>query len=284
LIYIASPDYLRAMGIPLISGRFFTEQDTTATPTVVVIDEAMAKHLFPGGDPIGKRISMIVIGPVQIVGVVGHIKQRLDSDDTARIWDEVYFPFFQFPDKFMSEATIGVNLMLRTEPEPFSLLPAIRAAVAGPTLDQPLYGVRTMEQIISGSLAERRFTMLLLLAFASTAMVLAVVGIYGVMSYAVSRRAHELGVRMALGASREIVLKLVVGEGMILAGIGTMIGLAGALGLTRFMASLLYGVRPSDPATLVAVAVLLGGVALAACCVPAWQAAKVDPMAALRCE
>jgi putative ABC transport system permease protein len=141
-----------------------------------------------------------------------------------------------------------------------------------------------MEQVISGSLAERRFTMLLLIIFASTALVLAAVGIYGVMSYAVTRRTHELGVRMALGASRRTVLRLVLREGMVLAAIGTGVGLAAALGLTRFLASLLYGVRPADPPTLAAVALLLAGIALLACGVPAWRATRVDPMVALRYE
>jgi putative ABC transport system permease protein len=141
-----------------------------------------------------------------------------------------------------------------------------------------------MEQIISDSLAERRFTMLLLIIFASTALVLAAVGIYGVMSYAVSRRTHELGVRLALGASRNEILRLVVREGMALAAIGTVVGLMAALGLTRLMASLLYGVRPADPATLAAVSLLLVGIALLACYIPAWRATKVDPMVALRYE
>jgi len=141
-----------------------------------------------------------------------------------------------------------------------------------------------MEQIISGSLAERRFTMLLLIIFASTALVLAAVGIYGVMSYAVNRRTHELGVRLALGASRREILRLVVGEGMALAAIGTAVGLMAALGLTRLMASLLYGVRPADPATLVAASLLLAGIALLACYIPAWRATKVDPLVALRYE
>ena len=182
----------------------------------------------------------------------------------------------------MTETMVGVNLLLRTNRDPFSLLGSIRAKVAGPTLDQPMYSVRTMEQIISESLAERRFTMLLLIIFASTALALATVGIYGVMSYAVGRRTHELGVRMALGASRQTVLSLVLRQGMTLAASGAIVGLAGALVLTRFMAGLLFGVRPTDPWTLGAVALLLGGIALAACCVPAVRAAKVDPMVALR--
>jgi predicted permease len=285
MFYIGTPDYLRVMGIPLREGRFFTDQDTLASTPVVVIDDVMAKHLFPGQDAVGKQFSLIVLGPVQIVGVVDHVKHwGLDSDDTAKIRDEIYFPFMQVPDKFMSEAVAGLTLALRTAPDPLSVVSAVRAQVAGPTEDQPIFEVQTMEQIISGSLAERRFTMLLLIIFASTALVLAAVGIYGVMSYAVNRRTHELGVRLALGASRREILRLVVGEGMALAAIGTAVGLMAALGLTRLMASLLYGVRPADPATLVAASLLLAGIALLACYIPAWRATKVDPLVALRYE
>jgi len=285
LFYIPTPDYLRVMGIPLLKGRFFDERDTTASANVVVIDDVMARHLFPGEDPVGKQINLMVVGSVQIVGVVGHVKHwGLDSDKTAKIRDEMYFPFFQVPDKFMPEIAVGGDLILRSGPEPLSLLSAVRTEVAGPTADQPIYGVRTMEQIISSSLAERRFTMLLLIFFASTALVLASIGIYGVMSYSVTRRTHELGVRIALGATRRDVLKLVVREGMALAGAGIAVGLVAALGLTRLMASLLYGVRPADPATLLTVCLTLGIVAFLASYIPAYRATKVDPMVALRYE
>ncbi len=285
LMYIATPGYLRAMGIPLKEGRFFTDHDTLTSPPVVVVDEVMAEHLFPGQDALGKQFNLMVIGPVQIVGVTGHVKHwGLDADDTAKIRNEIYFPFLQVPDKFMSEAVAGLTLVLRTGPDPLSLVSAVRAQVAGPTEDQPIFEVETMEQIISDSLTERRFAMLLLIIFASTALVLAAVGIYGVMSYAVSRRTHELGVRIALGAPRREILRLVVREGVTLALAGTAVGLAAAFGLTRFMASLLYGVRPADPATLAAVSLLLSGIALFACYIPAWRATRVDPLVALRYE
>jgi predicted permease len=285
LYYITTPDYLHVMGIPLKEGRFFTDHDTLASTPVVVIDEVMAKHLFPGQDALGKQINLLVIGPVQVVGVAGHVKHwGLDTDDSAKIRDEFYFPLLQVPDRFMSMAVAGLMLVLRTASEPLSVVSAVRAQVAGPTEDQPIFGVQTMEQIISGSLTERRFTMLLLIIFASTALVLAAVGIYGVMSYAVSRRTHELGVRMALGASRREILRLVVREGMALAVVGTMVGLAVAAGLTRLMVSLLYGVQPTDPPTLAAVSLLLGGIALLACYIPAWRATRVDPLVALRYE
>jgi predicted permease len=285
LMYIATPGYLRAMGIPLKEGRFFTDHDTLSSPPVVVVDEVMAKHLFPGQDALGKQFNLMVIGPVQIVGITGHVKHwGLDADDTAKIRNEIYFPFLQIPDKFMSEAVAGLTLVLRTGPDPLRLVSAVRAQVAGPTEDQPIFEVATMEQIISDSLTERRFAMLLLIIFAATALVLAAIGIYGVMSYAVSRRTHELGLRMALGASRHEILGLVVREGMVLALAGMGIGLAAALGLTRFMTSLLYGVRPADPPTLGAVLAVLGAIAFLACYIPAWRATRVDPLVALRYE
>ncbi|HUE01700.1 MAG TPA: ABC transporter permease [Bryobacteraceae bacterium] len=285
MFYIVTPDYPRVMQIPLRRGRFFTEQDSLASATVVVVDEVFARHLLPSQDPIGKQISLPELGPARIVGVVGHVKHSgLDSDDTAKVRDQIYFPFMQVPDKFMAGGAVGLTLLIRTRPEPLSLLSAVRAQVAGPTEDQPIYAVNTIEQNISASLAERRFTMLLLIIFAATALLLAEVGIYGVMSYAVTRRAHELGIRLALGATRREILGIVLTQGMRLAAIGMAAGLAAATALTRLLASLLYGVRPADPATMAAVALLLGGIALLACYIPARRATAVDPVVALRCE
>lgn len=285
MLYLVTPDYPRVMQIPLLRGRFFTERDTLGYPRVVVIDDVLAQRVFAGQDPIGKQLSLIVIGPVEIVGVVGHVKHwGLDSDDTSKIRDQIYFPFLQVPDKFMSAVVAGLTLTLRTGPEPLSLVSDVRAQVAGPTRDQPLYAVRSMEQVISGSLARRRFTLLLLVAFAATALLLAAVGIYGVTSYAVTRRTHELGIRTALGASRREIFALVLLQGMRLAVIGMLVGLVATLALTRLMAGLLYGVRPTDPATLAAVTLLLAGVALLACYIPARRATAVDPVVALRCE
>jgi predicted permease len=285
IFYVVTSDYSNVLQIPLRRGRFFTGRDNVAAPPVVVIDEVMAKHVFPGQDPIGRQISLMAFGPCQVVGVVGHAKQwGLDADDTAKIRDQMYFPLMQVPDKFMSQGVTGLTLILRSGPEPLSMVSAVRAQVAGPTQDQPIYAVRTMEQTISGSLAERRFTMLVLVIFAVAALLLAAVGIYGVMSYAVARRIHELGIRVALGASRGEIVGLVVRQGMLLAAIGLAGGLVAAVALTRFMAGLLYGVRPADPATLAAVAFLLGAIALLACYIPARRATAVDPVIALRCE
>jgi predicted permease len=282
---IVTPDYARVMQIPLRRGRFFTDRDNLVSPTVVVIDEVLAKRLFPGQDPVGRQLGIMLIGPVQIAGVVGHVKQwGLDADDSAKIRDQIYFPVLQVPDKYMPAAVAGLTLMVRTGPDPLSLVSAVRAQVAGPTQDQPIYAVRTMEQIISESLAERHFTMLVLIIFAGSALLLAAVGIYGVMSYAVTRRVHELGIRAALGASHGELAGLVLRQGMRLAAMGMAGGLGAAVALTRLMAGLLYGVRPADPATLAAVTLLLGGIALAACYIPARRATAVDPVVALRCE
>jgi predicted permease len=285
MFYIVTADYPSVMQMPLRRGRFFNDRDTVSSTPVIVIDEVLARHVFPGQDPIGKQLSLTVIGPAEIVGVVGHVKHwGLDADDTAKIRDQIYFPFNQVPDKFMSGAVAGLTLALRTGPEPLSLVSAVRANVAGPTRDQPIFAVRTMEQIISESLSQRRFTMLVLMIFAATALLLAAVGIYGVMSYAVTRRTYELGIRVTLGASRREIIGLVLGQGLRLAGIGMAVGLVAAIALTRLMAGLLYGVRPADPATLAAVALLLGAIALLACYIPARRAMAVDPIIALRCE
>ncbi len=285
MFYIVTPSYPAVLQFPLRRGRFFDERDRAGAPPVIVIDEVMAKHVFPGQDPVGERINLMALGPVQVIGVVGHVKHwGLDADDRAKIRDQVYFPFQQVPDKFWQDAVAGLNLMLRTHAEPLGVAEAMRAAVAGPTRDQPVFAVRTMEQIVGNSLAERRFTMLVLIVFAAAALLLAALGIYGVMSYSVTRRTHEFGIRATLGATRGEIVALVVGQGMKLAGAGLGVGLAAAIALTRWMARLLYGVRPTDPLTLAAVALLLGGIAALACYLPARRATALDPTVALRCE
>ena len=285
LSFITTPDYLRAMRIPLRAGRFFTAHDTTATPLVIVIDEVMARHAFPGENPLGKEINLMWIGRVQILGVAAHVKHwGLDGDAANRTSDQIYFPFLQIPVKLMPQVVGVTNLVTRTATAPLSAIPAVRAQVAGFTNDQPMYDIKSMEQMISESLAERRFALFLLITFATTALLLASVGIYGVMSYSVSRRTHELGVRMALGASRGDVLRLVLREGMALAGSGMALGVIAALGLTRLLASLLYAVGPTDALTLMAVSLALGGVALVAIYIPARRATRVVLVNALRCE
>jgi predicted permease len=285
VFYVVSPDYPAVMQIPLLRGRVLTERDNLGSTPVALIDDVMAKQIFPGVDPIGRQISLIALGTVQIVGVVGHVKQwGLDADDTNRIRSQVYFPLLQIPDKFMSGGATALTLALRSKGEPLSFVPSVRAAVAGPTDDQPVYAVRAMTDVISGSLAGRRFMMLVLIVFASVALLLAAVGIYGVTSYAVTRRTNELGVRSALGASHWQIVGLVLRQGMGLAGAGLIVGLAASVMLTRFLESLLYSVGAGDPLTLVAVTVVLGVVAMLACVLPAKRASAVDPAVALRCE
>jgi putative ABC transport system permease protein len=216
---------------------------------------------------------------------VGHVKHfGLDSDATAKIQYQVYLPFVQLPDQVMPLAVSGMTMMVRTTVDPLSLASAVRRRVSESNGEQPVFDVQTMDQIVSDSVAGRRFSMLLLAVFAGLALVLATVGVYGVISYTATQRTHEIGIRMALGAERTDVLRLVVGQGLRLSLIGIGAGLAAALGLTRLMSSMLYGVHPTDIVTFAAVSLLLAGVAVLASYVPARRATKVDPMVALRYE
>ncbi|MDR3676953.1 MAG: ABC transporter permease [Acidobacteriota bacterium] len=285
LCFISSPGYLHSMGIPLLRGRLLTREDTLSSPRVVVVDNVLAQRFFPGTDPVGKRINMDFLGPAEIVGVVGHVKHwGLGSDAGAKIRCEIYFPLEQVPDKFMSMTAGGMTVVLRTHSDRITIVPAVRRAIMGPGKDQPVFNLQTMEQVIGASLVGTRFPLILLGIFAGVALLLASVGIYGVVSYSVNRRTHEMGIRMALGAQRGDVLKLVIGQGLRLALIGVGIGIIGALALTRFLSSLLYGVKPTDPVTFIAVSLILTAVALIASYIPARRATKVDPMVALRYE
>lgn len=279
--YIVEPDYLTVMGIPLQRGRFFTSQDNERSPRVVVVDNVFAAKYFPNQDPIGKRIHMANGDyPAEIVGVVGHVKQwGLDSDDTQPLRAQFYLACMQMPDDFM-----GAGVVVRSDETTTGLFDSIRHTSSQMSSQQVIFGAQTMNEIISDSLAARRFSMILLGTFAALALLLASVGIYGVISYLVGQRTHEIGLRMALGAQRGDILRLVLGQGGRMAGIGIVIGFAAALGLTRLMTNLLFGVKPTDPLTFAAVAMLLCGVALAACYVPARRAMRVDPMVALRYE
>jgi predicted permease len=293
LLYDVTPGYLRAMDIPLLRGRFVSDTDAKGSAQVVVIDETMAKGLFPHQDPIGQSIRIAVPegfgpgldGPIEIVGVVGHVKHfGLDSDASAKIQYQVYLPFVQLPDQLMPLVAGGMTMMVRTSVDPLSLAGAVRRRVSEQDSDQPVFDVQSMEKIISDSVAGRRFSMLLLGVFAGLALVLASVGIYGVISYTATQRTHEIGIRMALGAERADVLRMVVGHGLRLSLIGIGVGLAAALGLTRLMSSMLYGVRPTDIVTYAAVSLILAGVAVLASYVPARRATRVDPLVALRYE
>ena len=283
--YIVEPGYLKAMGIPLQRGRFFTAQDNEKSPLVVVVDELFAQKYFPGQDPIGKRIQINRFkGLAEIVGVVGHVRQwGLDADDQQSLRSELYIPCMQMPDDFVSMA-LGSEFMVRSDQASAGLGDAVRHASSEISSQQVIYGQNTMEWLISESLASRRFMMILLSVFAGLALLLASLGIYGVISYTVAQRSQEIGLRMALGARRFDILALILGGGGRLAVIGVGVGLAAAFGFTRLMSSLLFGVSPYDPLTFIAVAMLLLLVALAACLIPARRAAKVDPMVALRYE
>ncbi len=284
--YIVEPDYLKAMGIPLLRGRFFTPQDNEHSPLVVVVDEVFAQKYFPNQNPIGKHIHVNRFTQLgEIVGVVGHVKQwGLATDDQQSLRSDLYIPCMQMPNDFVAMAPSGSSVIVRAGNGSVALLDSIRHLSVRMSNQQVIFGAQTIDSLISDSVASQRFSMILLAVFAVLALVLASVGIYGVISYVVGQRAHEIGIRMALGAQRADILRLILGRGGKLAGIGVALGLVAALGLTRFLASLLYGVGATDPVTFAGVAVLLTLVALAACYVPARRAAKVDPMVALRYE
>jgi len=276
-----TPGYFEAMRIPLHSGRAFTEQDRPEAPRVVIINEALARRFWPGENAIGKRLGFQASVPQvwnEIVGIVGDVRhQRLDADPKP----EVYFAYQQYPDRFMS-------LVARSSSEPAAdpaaLTAAIRNQVLAVDASQPVFDIKTMDERISKAVAPSRFIMLLLGIFGGLSLILAAVGIYGVISYSVTQRTHEIGVRMALGAEARDVLGLVVRHGMALALTGMAVGLAGAFALTRLMSGLLFGVSSTDPLTFGVFSVLLTGVALGACFVPARRATRVDPMVALRYE
>ena len=282
--YTVSPDYFQTMGIELLKGRGFTAHETPSTPLTVVIDEALARH-FENQDPIGQRISQSSSGTpaYEIIGVVRHV-QQYNLDEPAIQTPQFYLNFNQIPIDRLPGSTRRINLLTRTDVEPTSLTSAVRGQITALNKDQPVFNVRTMDQIVAQSVAPRRFSMMLLAVFAIVALVLASIGLYGMMSYSVAQRTREIGLRMTLGAQRGNVLRLVIGHGMKLALAGVSIGLIAALALTRTMKNLLFGVSATDPLTFVAIALLLALVALLACWVPARRATKVDPMIALRYE
>jgi len=283
LVYGVEPGYLTAMGIPLKQGRFFTAQDETGTQAVVVIDEVLARQYFPNADPLGKRVNLgDNQGPSEIVGVVGHIKQwGLDVDDRHSLRAQLYLPFRQLGWNSEAEVVVRVEGAAGKAGAHFD---ALRRVVQSQHLHNVIYEPRTMNEVIAGSVARQRFAMILLNAFAVVALLLASIGLYGVISYLVGQSTHELGVRLALGAQRKDVLLLVLSQGLKMALSGVALGLVAALGLTRLLATMLYGVAATDPITFAGLALLLTTVALAACFVPAWRATKVDPLVALRYE
>lgn len=285
LWYEVEPDYLQVMGIPLKRGRFFTEQDNESAPLVVVIDESLAQKYFPHEDPIGKSIVDEFVGkPAEIVGIVGHVK-HWGLDDKVDVHAQFYIPFTQIPKRFVSRTANSTGMLIRTQGiPPRALLEPIRKKVEETNSQEVAYAPHTYDELISRSLADKWFSMVLLGVFAALALLLSSIGIYGVISYLVGRRTHEIGIRIALGAQRKDVLMLVLREGTRTAMIGVAIGLVAALALTRLMSSVLYGVSTTDPITFAAVAAVLTIVALAACYIPARRAMRVDPVIALRYE
>jgi putative ABC transport system permease protein len=285
--YWATPGFFKAMGIRLVRGRLFDEHDTQNSPLVTVIDEDFAREQFPGEDPIGKYLAASPDGAVphtEIVGIVRHVK-NYGLDAPGPVQAERYSPLYQVPDKYMPQVGAHVTLVVRTKgDDPAAMTDAVRRAVHEVDPNQPVYGVQTMEQVLSDSVASQRLSMTLLSLFGAVAMILAAVGIYGVMSYAVVQRTHEIGIRMALGARGRDVLRMVVGQGMVLALAGVVVGLAGAFALSRVVKSLLFGVTATDPLTFVGVPLVLLLVALLSTFIPARRATKVDPMVALRYE
>jgi predicted permease len=286
MFYLAESGFQQAMGVTLQRGRFITPQDDEHAPVVVVIDDVFARTYFADENPIGKRLNLAGFGvQAEIVGVVGHVKQwGLDADSKSAIEAQFDYPFMQLPEKLMPLAADAVAVVLRTEGDPAGVMASVRRAVAEIDSREVIYNVQTMNEVVSNSFAARRLSMMLLGVFAALALVLACVGIYGVISYLVGQRTHEIGVRMALGAQQNDVLRLIIGHGARMALVGVAVGIVAAMGLTRLMANQLFGVSPHDPITFVGVAGLLIIVAVAACYIPARRAMRVDPIIALRCD
>jgi predicted permease len=277
---IVSPGYHQTARIPLVKGRLLSDQDRAGAQRVMLINETFARRIFAGEEPVGRRLAF---GDGQnaivreIVGVVGDVRHAGLEEEAGL---EYYLPFAQSPQ--FTRTTVVARAAAGTDPTP--LAAPLRAIVREADREAPVYNVRTMEQLLSKSVARRRFNMVLLGSFAVAALLLAALGIYGVMAYSVTQRTHEIGVRVALGARPADVLRMIVGQGMLLAGLGVAAGLACALALTRVMRSLLYGVSATDPVTFGGVALVLAAVALVSCYLPARRATKVDPMVALRYE
>jgi predicted permease len=287
LYFWTGPDYRRTMEIPLLRGRFFSPADQLTTAKVVVIDQVLAQTFFPHEDPVGKTLTVAHWGSAQIIGVVGHVRNWGLDDPGTYNSRQIYIPAYQLPDSLVSDFFGNLTILVRSPLPPSQLLPEIRTAVSESAPDQPIYNIRTIEDLARESMASRRLPLLLLGAFAALALLLASVGIYGVVSYSATRRVREIGIRMALGANRSDVFRMVLGQGIRMAAIGIFLGTAAVLALVRILPSfsrLLYGIEKDDPLTLIAVAAGMILIALAACYIPAQRAMRTDPMESLRCE
>jgi predicted permease len=285
--FITGADFQQVMRMPLIRGRFISQQDTIDSPLVAVIDSELARTYFPGKDPIGRTITFPQVGDYRIIGVVGHVQHWQVGFSSPFTQNQSYVSIYQIQDRWMTTIDTWTWVVVRTPLDASAVLPEIRKAVFGAASDQTVYHAQTMPEIVSESMSPQRFPLILLGSFAGLALLLASIGIYGVISYSVTLRVHEIGIRMALGAQTRTVFRMMIGHGLRLALAGVATGVAAALILIRLLSSfthLLYGVGADDPVTFTAVSLLVTGVAILACYIPARRAAKVDPMVALRYE
>jgi predicted permease len=290
IVYDVEPDYLQVMHVPVKRGHFFTAADNEHAPGVIVIDETLAAKYFPNQDPIGQYLDFNTnpanpdkVPNPQIIGIVGHVNQwGLDSDGAEALHAQVYLPVAQIPDKDLQRGGLGADVFIRRQTAGGSNLAALRSRLLEFNSELVVHDPEEMEKTVADSISGKRFTMTLLGVFALLALLLASIGIYGVLSYMVGQRTREIGVRLALGAQRLDVLRMVLKDGARMTLVGVVVGVVGAMGLTRLMASMLFGVKPTDPLTFIAVTSLLCAIAMLACYVPARRAMKVDPMEALR--
>jgi hypothetical protein len=274
------------MGLRLRKGRFFTDADRLGSQSVVVIDDVMAQQAFGGDDPIGKHV-WIGLGadPATVVGVVAHVRHwGAAGDDQAKVRAQIYYPFAQVPDQYVKRWSELMSIAVKTRVPPLTVVAPLRRAVRGATGDQVLYQVRTMEELAKASLARQRFLLVLFAIFAALALLLACVGVYGVLAYLTNERVPEIAIRMALGASGQRVIKLIMRQSVVMVGVGVILGTVAALGAERVLEHGVEGVRSGDPSTFAVMIAVLVAAALGASFVPALRASRVDPMQALRQE